>query len=523
MQFVVLPFGAFPSAGGPRAAFLVPDSWDDYSFRTSYDLRIRLHEGDRPIEIGRVKIALLDQVPGPSPLPPGIHVGGLPSALGSWVSLGQDDQYYEKIRDLGPVLAREILTGLHDLAFNLEAFEQSRLAEVVETSFLRSLSDTTVVTQFHRILAGGDRLTGYRFDYHLPQTDPSVPPRGPLEFEVTPESSPPTNIHVLIGRNGEGKTTLLRSLANAAVRPAGFLQRAAGRIEHFPTEAGEPQPFANVLLVAFSAFDPFTDITSPSPAVRYTHIGLVPQSGLSQHPGQVKKQVDLAEEFVDALRSIMTSGRYERWREALETLGSDRQFKAAVLDDCGVVPNFDSETLAGPSTESGRLWSEVFINLSSGHAIVLLTLTRLVDLVAERTLILLDEPESHLHPPLLSSFIRAVSDLLTDRNGVAVTATHSPVVLQEVPKSCVYKITRNGRHSRARRPRYETYGENIGVLTREVFGLEVMRSGFYAEIERVVCEFGDYEEVINHFDGQLGDEARGLVRILLADREGGEL
>ena len=25
----------------------------------------------------------------------------------------------------------------------------------------------------------------------------------------------------------------------------------------------------------------------------------------------------------------------------------------------------------------------------------------------------------------------------------------------------------------------ETYGENVGVLTREVFGLEVTKSGFY--------------------------------------------
>ncbi|MGW2280209.1 AAA family ATPase [Streptomyces sp. NPDC001770] len=512
MRFIVLPDRTFPSASGPPAAILVPDSWDDYSFRTSYDLWIRLNEDDRPIEIGRVKVALVDQVPGPSPLHPGAHWGGLPNALGSWISLGQDDQYYERIRDLGPVLAREVLTGLHDLALDLGAFEQSRPADVVQISLLRSLSDTTVVTQFHRILAGGDRLTGYRFDYHPSQTDPSFPSRGPLKFEVTPESSPPTNIHVLIGRNGEGKTTLLRSLANAAVRPAGYLRGTAGRIEHFPTVAGEPQPFANVLLVAFSAFDPFTDITPPSPAARYTHIGLVPHFGL--------RQVDLAAEFVDALRSIMASGRYERWREALETLGSDRQFKAAVLDDCGVVPG---STSADPSTESGRLWSEVFIGLSSGHAIVLITLTRLVDLVAERTLILLDEPELHLHPPLLSAFIRAVSDLLTDRNGVAVMATHSPVVLQEVPKSCVYKITRNGQRSRVRRPRYETYGENVGVLTHEIFGLEVVRSGFYAEIERVVNEFGDYEAVINHFNGQLGDEARGLVRILLADREGGNL
>ncbi|MFF7504137.1 AAA family ATPase [Streptomyces lavendulae] len=512
----------FPSETGPRAVFLVPDSWDDYSFRTSYDLWIRMGEGVLPVEIGRVKIALLGQEPGPSPLPAGTHENGLPSALGSWVSLGQDDQYYEKIKDLGPVLAREILTGLNDLAFDLDMLGRSQSADVVLTSLLRSISETTVITQFHRILAGRERLTGYRFDYHPPQADPSLPARGPLEFEVTPGSTPPTNIHVLIGRNGEGKTTLLRSLAQTAVGRTDLPEYTAGRIEHLPTEAGEPQPFANALLVAFSAFDPFTDITPSLPETRYTHIGLIAgQDVYDLDRTWLMRQGDLANQFMDGLRSIMASGRYERWREALETLSSDRQFKAAVLDDCGVV--LDTNTGEVLHTGSGRLWHEVFRSLSSGHAIVLLTLTRLVDLVAERTLVLIDEPESHLHPPLLSSFIRALSDLLSDRNGVAVTATHSPVVLQEVPKSCVYKITRNGQRSRARRPLYETYGENVSVLTHEIFGLEVMRSGFYAEIERAVHEFGDYEEVINHFGGQLGDEARGLVRILLADREEGEL
>ncbi len=40
--------------------------------------------------------------------------------------------------------------------------------------------------------------------------------------------------------------------------------------------------------------------------------------------------------------------------------------------------------------------------MSSGHAIVLLTVTKLVARVEEKTLVLIDEPESHLHPPLLS-------------------------------------------------------------------------------------------------------------------------
>ncbi len=99
------------------------------------------------------------------------------------------------------------------------------------------------------------------------------------------------------------------------------------------------------------------------------------------------------------------------------------------------------------------LSSELFRRLSSGHKIVLLTLTRLVETVQERSLVLFDEPESHLHPPLLSSFIRAVSDLLINRNGVGIIATHSPVILQEVPRACVWKLRRNGASSYCRKIR----------------------------------------------------------------------
>jgi predicted ATP-dependent endonuclease of OLD family len=80
---------------------------------------------------------------------------------------------------------------------------------------------------------------------------------------------------------------------------------------------------------------------------------------------------------------------------------------------------------------------ELFGALSTGHKIVLLTITRLVETVDERSIVLFDEPEAHLHPPLLSALIRALSELLISRNGVAIVATHSPVVLQEVPRTCV--------------------------------------------------------------------------------------
>lgn len=121
-----------------------------------------------------------------------------------------------------------------------------------------------------------------------------------------------------------------------------------------------------------------------------------------------------------------------------------------------------------------------------------------------------------MHPPLLSSFIRAISDLLIKRNAVAIIATHSPVVLQEVPKSCVTKIERVGSQYSLFRPELETYGESIGTLTREIFGLEVEGSGFYKTIREFLSKTADYNMLINSFDGKIGLEGRAIARSIIA-------
>ena len=131
----------------------------------------------------------------------------------------------------------------------------------------------------------------------------------------------------------------------------------------------------------------------------------------------------------------------------------------------------------------------------------------------------MDEPENHLHPPLLAAFIRALSELLIDRNGVALIATHSPVILQEVPKSCVWKINRNGYEVKAERLEIESFGATIGALTREVFGLEVRQSGFHKMLIDEVKKGLDYNSIIEKFNYELGDEARLLLRTLIILRD----
>ncbi|MGW9427229.1 AAA family ATPase [Streptomyces decoyicus] len=508
MKFIVLPQDT-PVRSGPEAVVLVADDWDDFGFRTGYTLWYR--DPQTQTNLGFVKIAVAGQEDGPSPIRPGVYDGSPPGEL---FSLGQSDRYYDNIKKLGHDRREEILRGLSDVAYNIELLDSAMQYAVTRSSLLRAIQEQTVRAQFNRIARGGVRLTEYRFRY----TAPGNRAESTLDFEVDPASTPSSNIHVLIGRNGVGKTTLLRNLAAAVVWPE---RRAEfGRVDMLPTSASVTgERFVNVVSVTFSAFDPFVEVVeeSDAQAVKYTYVGLQGTSLDDLSAGSHQQRLQAA--FNAGIHAVINSRDLMRWREAIMLLSRDPQFAnsaiAAYARDIRDGTEVTESHVQELATAFGRM--------SSGHAIVTLTMTQLVHLVAEQSLVLLDEPEAHLHPPLLASFMQALSNLLSARNGVAVVATHSPVVLQTVSQSCVYKIIRQGESSRSERPLIETYGENVGVLTHEVFGLEVMESGFYAEIGRAVAALDTYEEVLAHFDGKLGGEAKGLVRILLAEKSDGLL
>jgi hypothetical protein len=277
----------------------------------------------------------------------------------------------------------------------------------------------------------------------------------------------------------------------------------------------DPQecPFANIVSVTFSAFDEFAlfpESRNALKGIRYSHIGLRKRiKSKSDDPAIITQDPqNLAADFSESAQVCVLGERAGRWRNALTTLEADPMFAEAQVSSLAAVEEQQfTKQAAG-----------LFRKLSSGHKIVLLTITRLVEKVEEKTLILMDEPEAHLHPPLLSAFIRAISDLLINRNGVAVIATHSPVVLQEVPASCVWKIVRHGGAARADRPEIETFGENVGVLTREVFGLEVTQSGFHKMLVDAIGQSDDIDTVLNKFDNEVGSEGRALVSSLIASQ-----
>ncbi|WP_454711725.1 AAA family ATPase [Cupriavidus nantongensis] len=304
------------------------------------------------------------------------------------------------------------------------------------------------------------------------------------------------------------KTRCIQSLINTLLErptekaPLGLLRRLGLNQDEWT--------FAGLISVSFSAFDDFVPPAPRDLKLQAAFVGLRHQREVDgQVIDEIKGPAALASDFVKSLERCREEPRRTRWLRAISTLAADPLFAEIGVERLVALPEETWQDTA----------AHYFARLSSGHAIVLLTTTRLVELVDERTLVVLDEPEGHLHPPLLSAFVRAMADLLVARNGVALIATHSPVVLQEVPRRCVWMLRRTLMQSTVERPSVETFGESAGVLTREVFGLEVTKSGFHQLVSAVASEPGQtYDGVEQHFGGQLGSEAKALARSVVATR-----
>lgn len=512
-----------------ESVILIKDHWDDwFKFETQFFMSYVDSMGEHH-DIGAVKI-------GQEGMTRGQRSPNLPEQFSTLpidcFSLGQSDFYYENINHLGDRTREKILTNMRDLAYNPDLYTKVRNQEVTRISLMRDVTHFMITHQYRRIAHGNARLTNYEIEYTYPVVEGLDEVK--LSFNVVPDSNPPTNIHVVIGRNNVGKTYLIRNILSAIYAIDDGVDHGILRATNDSTGRlvrARKQAFANVLCVSFSPFDDYSDIlahVSGKKAMPFTYIGIkqtLPDADVSSDAGQeVAKDDTRAVSLSDVLRSDFYKSLKSclRSRRKLEMLN----MTIGILESDPVFARSDLRQLIAegkglPEEDLLQKASSVFRRLSSGHQVIMLTLVQLIAYLTERTFVILDEPENHLHPPLLAAFIRALSELLIGYNGVALVATHSPVILQEVPRKCAWKLNRNGNEVSTSRLEIETFGATIGALTREVFGLEVRQSGFHKMLCDEVDKGHSYEEIKDLFHDELGDEALALLRtlIILRDRD----
>lgn len=470
-----------------------------------------------------------------------LPVGDLPPLGGDFVSLGQDLDYYERLATLPKELRDGLLGHLRDALaypehaatfFDEPGWATSVLRFIDWASFQRDAS-VLLERDYDRVARLGVSLTFLVAGWRDPLVIDFDAPRDPFAMGLDDDALP-DRVAVLVGRNGSGKSTLLSRLArilHASQRDrAGDTLRTLGTID--PPGIG----FTRVVNVAYSAFDAFrvpgVDISEQLQIAeetgkgigRYHYVGLRDISReLTSHRGVgdidgdeilpdgpdrlerviFKTSEKLSQEFGAVVASIFEQGRHDLFAEVCSVLASDGS-----LADLGDHP---ASTIANDAVGSFRKWS-------TGHKIALHLVASLVARTEPKSIVLIDEPESHLHPPLLAALMHAVRVILRRNDAFAIIATHSSVVVQETLARHVSIVRRSGDETRILPPRIQTYGESIGEITNEVFGLSADATDYHAVLSSLVDAGRTLETIEGMFDGGLSMQARAFVMTKLASR-----
>jgi energy-coupling factor transporter ATP-binding protein EcfA2 len=137
------------------------------------------------------------------------------------------------------------------------------------------------------------------------------------------------------------------------------------------------------------------------------------------------------------------------------------------------------------------------------------------------TLLLFDEPETHLHPNYITQFVRLLDELLVLSGSFAILATHSAYFVREVPRSQVLVLRESapGRIDISS-PRLKTLGADIGAISFFVFGDELYGRLLRSFQEHFDGDAAKAHQILEQLEGELSSEAvMYLRRELITKRE----
>lgn len=537
------PRGVWPKEGLP-AFVLEQDNWNDYSFQTLYRLSYAtLDEKGRVKEdlIGPVKILRAGQCSSDRLL-----VGSPFNQLDDdFCSVGTSLDYYERVKALPTELRRQLLNGLRDVVANPMLIDRFSKEEGWRVSLFRDEKDDRYLLLARGLLTGdysqlpGDSL---RFSFAMSGW------LEPTQFEFSGSagspyglfsSTLPERIAVLVGRNGSGKSTLLARLARIALGTVSEREkvplRGLGVVE--PPGIGFPR----VITVTFSPLDSFrlpgTDGRDrrkilkelESGEGRFAFIGL---RDIAAEGTRVSRSPDngQSDEFADKdrlsstrLKSIQQlTLEFERFLVRVRDKGRARQLDSlfeSLLEDSAFAPYLERGI---SSCQPGEI-RRSFLLCSTGHKIAALVICGLIATLEKSSLVLFDEPETHLHPPLLASMMHAMRKVLKTHESYCVVATHSPVVVQESLASHVKVVRREGAVTIVKPPKCETYGESIGLITSEVFGLNAEATDYHNILDKLLKKYDEQDELEALFlNGQMSHQARSYVMARRLQAEAGK-
>lgn len=462
----------------------------------------------------------------------------------SFFLFGDSKEYYEFIQN---TLKDEAdsnrwfeLTG--DIAFKAQEFieyfdtlERSlyenednssrELLYMLDESFFRDLTRKRweeKLLSYHRLTINSSFLSDYKFTIkagHQEVFKVDVKPKDNISVKLDRKSLPlsvSNNVFCIIGENGSGKTRFIRELSKAILN-----EQSEITIENSKFDTQDDANVMNrVLYFSFSPFDDSINIDLPSKdADCFEYVGILNYDEVTEYKNIgdritadileslkiIKISIDQSKLWLEAMERII----FEEWVANLIYIFKNDLVKSDEIDLNGV------KTSGYTYIEYDKTYNKIK-NFSSGQKILLLTITKLILKLTERTIVFVDEPELFLHPPMIKSYVRLISDIVNSVNGLGFIITHSPITLQEFPSRCVKQAYHDdylGEYL-IKSVNFNTFGENINVINDKIFNIGLQQSGYYNLIERLKFSENAKSELRKLLEFS-GSEARLLINLFL--------
>lgn len=468
---------------------LFQDSWNDYGLKTLYHARLWIRE-DESVDLGSVKILQRMQN---GEIARSTQLPDVFTQLGAdFCSLGQGRQYYEELIEHD--FHTEALKALRDIVLipsNAEGFDDY---DAFQNSLLRFSEAVDNYRNAGKLFgplshqpASEAMSLQLAFTFRVQFVGFSVPHE--VKFDFQEHKGLPHRVMAFVGKNGTGKTAVLAEMA-----------KHLSGIEEERKGVFEPRSpfFSRTVVVSYSPFGPFRYPRLQTSSYRYC--------GILSTRGRLDSSI-LEKRIKKGISEIHEQNRRDAWLSALHTAG--------LFDNEPVIR--EVESIDSPD-EVFRLWGR----MSSGHYYASLLLTDVVANLLEDSLLIIDEPELYLHPNMVSGLMRAVDELLGPERfkSYALVATHSPIVIQEIPGRSVRVFSRIGSEPHCLTLDFESFGESLTNIVNQVFGATREDKNYMFILERLSQDRTE-EEVDALFNGKLGMNAMAFVSALISARAKG--
>lgn len=295
-------------------------------------------------------------------------------------------------------------------------------------------------------------------------------------FNFDHEHDLPKRISILIGENGVGKSQTLKEITLAAIKGTNNL------VSVVDPESDNVEE--RIQISRLLAFSPTNESKSSFPTDKRKR-SLIWYKRLSLNR-VAKSTLNLNDSIVQLARSKGSIGYNYRWDIFINALNVLNANNDLVIKCSGGNSSFVKLKEINSRGEEARLslYAEIplygeplrLINdscypLSSGEISFIKFCAQVCLYIENGTLLLIDEPETHLHPSFINKFMALLDNLLEMTGSSAIIATHSVYLVREVFKEQVTILKRRDDGVVvSEKPRLSTFGANIGNISYFVFG-----------------------------------------------------